>query len=73
MHYKTAYKKFKNAKVDALSNSTNIQVGRLELNKALKALENMEKLADIYERQQEKTLKELHIALFMQTASMGRL
>ena len=50
MHYKTAYKKFKNAKVDALSNSTNIQVGRLELNKALKALENMEKLADIYER-----------------------
>lgn len=50
MNYKTAYKKLKEAKVEALANSTNIKVGQRELNKALKALENMEKLRIVYEK-----------------------
>ena len=50
MNYKTAYKKLREAKVEALANSTNIKVGQRELNKALKALENMEKLRNAYEK-----------------------
>ena len=47
MKNKSAYEKLKKSKVEALANNSNIVVGRMELNKALKALENMEKLEEI--------------------------
>lgn len=41
MDFKKAYVKLRKAKIEALANNTNIVVGRLELNKALEALEEM--------------------------------
>lgn len=41
MDFEKAYVKLRKAKIEALANSTNIMVGRLELNKALEALEEM--------------------------------
>ena len=38
MDFKEAYDKLRKAKREALANSCNIKVGRLELNKALEAL-----------------------------------
>lgn len=40
MDFKEAYNKLRKAKREALDNSCNIKVGRVELNKALEALEN---------------------------------
>lgn len=41
MNFKEAYKKLRAAKCEALANSSNIVVGRRELEKALEALKNM--------------------------------
>lgn len=49
MDFKTAHKRLREAKVDALANSTVIKVGIRELNKALEALEIAEKYEDIDE------------------------
>lgn len=54
MDYQTAYKKLKQAKTEALENSTNIKVGRLELNTALEALEIADELTKIFEKVSEK-------------------
>lgn len=39
MDFKKAYDKLREAKREALANNCNIKVGRIELNKALEALE----------------------------------
>lgn len=39
MDFKEAYEKLKKAKREALANNCNIKIGRIELNKALEALE----------------------------------
>jgi len=47
MQKQKALERLRKAKVEALANSTNIRVGRLELNEAIKALQvviNLEKI-----------------------------
>lgn len=55
MDYKEAYRKLRRAKVDAIANSTNIVVGRSELNCALKALEDL--IVDSDEKKIRRALK----------------